>query len=68
MKERLVCNRCGKDLDIWDAQQGFSIHTTVQYGSVHDGETITLRLCCECFDQLLDACKVSPVVGEEAAG
>ena len=60
-----VCNCCGKPLDEWDVQEDFHIHTRVGYGSTHDTEEIDLHLCCDCFDKLVDACKVSPVVGDD---
>lgn len=58
-----VCNGCGKPLDEWDMQEDFHIHTTVGYGSEHDMEEVDLRLCCNCFDKLVDSCTVSPVKG-----
>lgn len=61
MHETKVCNRCGKELDFWDIQEDFTIHRHVGYGSGYDGEVINLRLCCECFDRLVNECKVSPV-------
>ncbi len=60
-----VCNCCGKPLDEFDIQENFHIHTRVGYGSVHDTEEIDLRLCCNCFDGIVDNCEVSPVVGGE---
>ncbi len=66
MSEKRVCNCCGKELDRWDLHGNFSIHTRVGYGSVYDGGTVDLRLCCDCFDNLVRACKVSPVMeGDE---
>ena len=52
-----VCNLCGKELDFWDVQEDFTLHRHVGYGS----EVIKLRLCCECFDHIVDECKVSPI-------
>ena len=26
----------------------------IGYGSVHDGETFNLNLCCDCFDKFAD--------------
>ncbi len=56
-----VCNLCGKELDFWDVQEDFTLHRHVGYGSGYDGEVIKLRLCCECFDHIVDECKVSPI-------
>ena len=58
------CNLCGEEFDLFDQQEGYSIHKKVGYGSTHDGEEIKLDLCCKCFDKIVDACAVSPVVGE----
>ena len=56
------CNICGRDFDEWDEQEGFRLEYSVGYGSRHDGETIRLDICCDCFDELVDKCKVSPIV------
>lgn len=54
------CNYCGISLDEFDLRENFTIHKTVGYGSVHDGEDIDLQLCCRCFDEFVDKCKISP--------
>ncbi len=59
-----ICNYCGKEMDLYDTLQSFTIHRMVGYGSVHDGETVNLRLCCECFDKIVGGCKVSPITKE----
>ena len=41
--------------------EDFIIHTLVGYGSKHDGERILLRFCCDCFDKIVDECKISPI-------
>ena len=61
----LHCNHCGAELDMWDLQQDYTIHTTCGYGSRHDMQEIDLRLCCACFDAIIDGCKISPVVQKE---
>lgn len=66
MLTRVFCNKCGAVLDQWDRQEDYTIHTTCGYGSAHDGDTVELRLCCHCFDELVDQCIVSPVIGEES--
>ena len=37
------------------------MHRHIGYGSVHDGDIVNLHLCCDCFDKIVDECKVSPV-------
>lgn len=64
MNTERKCNICGKDMDFWDRQQRFDMNVDVGYGSIHDGESVELHICCDCFDKLLDRCVVSPVVKE----
>ncbi len=64
MPENKICNYCGKELDEFDLQEEFNIHTIVGYGSEHDGEEIDLWLCCECFDKIVDKCELSPTIRE----
>lgn len=60
-----VCNICGKEFDMWDEQEDFSLVRHVGYGSKYDGETIQLDMCCDCFDKLMDGlipkCAIPPV-------
>lgn len=63
MKE-LVCNMCGKELDLWDKQEEFSIYRMCGYGTKFDGDSIELDLCCDCMEKLVDSCVVSPVVSK----
>lgn len=56
-----ICNKCGKTFDMWDAQENFSIESRIGYGSVFDGSLLSLRLCCDCMDKLIQSCKVSPI-------
>lgn len=51
---KCFCNMCGKQFDLWDEQEKFGFHYHVGYGSKHDGETIDVDLCCDCFDQVYD--------------
>lgn len=57
----IVCNQCGKQFDIWDIQENFSIYRNLGYGTKYDGGNLELDLCCECINRLVDGCKVSPV-------
>lgn len=56
-----ICNKCGKKLNLWDIQQKFFIYTVAQYGSKYDGDEIELDLCCDCMDELIKSCKISPI-------
>lgn len=53
------CNLCGAEFDIYDAQEGFHIsndpHTMIGYGSIHDGEYCNCKLCCTCFDKVMNS-------------
>lgn len=59
--KKIVCNMCGKDFDLWDEQEDFSIHRNCGFGTKYDGSRINLDLCCECMEKLIDACLISPV-------
>lgn len=59
------CNFCGKELDLFDIQADFSIRKNpVGYGSVHDLESVDLRLCCGCFDLIVNTCMISPITSD----
>lgn len=65
MEKKIVCSRCGTELDAFDVQQDFTIHKKVQYGSIYDGCTVHYQLCCDCFDHLVGECRVNPVLDNE---
>lgn len=48
-----TCNVCGKVLDIFDRQCNFRLVTQISYGSIHDGESCDIRMCCKCFDRIV---------------
>lgn len=57
-----VCNICGKDFNLWDEQEDFSIRKIAGYGSKFDGQKIDLDICCNCFEQsIIPLCKIVPV-------
>lgn len=62
----MVCNKCGKTLDLWDNIAGIHIKKYMGYGSSHDGENIAISLCLSCADSLIDQCVVSPVVDKNS--
>lgn len=55
------CNKCGQEMDFWDLQENFSIHTQFGYGTRYDGSKLNLNLCCGCMEQLIKSCVISPV-------
>jgi len=62
VNDGIKCNMCGKDFEVWDAQEDFSIHKQFGYGTIYDGDHLNLHLCCECIEKVIDMCKISPVV------
>ena len=60
-KLQLNCNKCGKPLHLFDRQEDFSIARELGYGTKYDGETLELRLCCNCMEELIAECKISPI-------
>lgn len=59
--KKIICNKCGKEFDCWDEQEGFSIHSYCGYGTKYDGDKLDLDLCCDCMEKLIDECVVSPI-------
>lgn len=64
LQDKKVCSKCGKKLDIFDLQQNFTIHTKIGYGSIYDGDSVHYQLCCDCFDEAVEECKVFPIIEE----
>lgn len=60
-----VCNKCGKNLDIFDEQENFTLTRKLGYGTKYDGEELRINLCCGCMESLIDSCTVSPIVDNE---
>lgn len=63
--DKIFCNVCGKEFDVFDKQENFNIHTgEIGYGSRYDGDSINLDMCCDCFDKLMEdlipKCKINP--------
>lgn len=54
------CNICGREFDVFDSQENFSINKCLGYGTKHDGDYLNLNICCECMDKIIDNCKISP--------
>lgn len=64
MSRIITCNKCGKQLDEWDAQEAFSFYSKLGYGTKYDGCELELDLCCNCMDELIESCAVSPIVDD----
>lgn len=56
-----VCNICGHKFNFWDSQESFNIKVQAGYGTKYDGDYIDLNLCCNCMDNLIEACAISPI-------
>ena len=61
MEQPTVCNKCGKEFNIWDQQEDFSIKRNLGFGTKYDGEKLDIHLCCDCMDKLIESCVISPV-------
>jgi len=57
----LYCNLCGAILNRMDLKNRLAISRDVGRGSSYNGSHITMRMCCSCFDRLVEGCEVPPV-------
>lgn len=55
-KAKCTCSMCNKALDVYDKQMNFKYERTVGYGSIFDGDYISIQLCCECADKIITKC------------
>lgn len=55
--KKYKCSACGKVFDIYDYQEDFTFDKLIGYGSKHDEQHISFRLCCNCFDEIFDVIK-----------
>lgn len=62
MAKQKACNMCGREFDMWDAQEDFTIERYLGYGTKYDGERLSLHLCCFCMEKIIDACEISPIL------
>lgn len=62
----VFCTMCAKKLTIWDMQEPFGFDHLIGYGSSYDMRHIRFRLCCNCFDKVMDwmrpQCRNDPVI------
>ena len=61
-RQQRLCNKCGRKLDKFDEQQGFTYKRQLGYGSSYDGEMVDFQLCSACIDNLLAECEVNPFI------
>lgn len=64
--KRKYCSRCGKSLDMFDDMSGISVKKPLGFGSQYDGQFLNIRLCCECTDEVIRSCRISPITDDEA--
>lgn len=62
MAREYICNKCGKKMDEYDIQERLAVYQQLGYGSKFDGERVEIDLCCECFDRIIEECKISPII------
>lgn len=60
MAKITTCNICGEEFDFWDTQEGVQLAHVCGYGSKYDGDSVVIDICCKCFGDLIDSCKVNP--------
>lgn len=61
MTREIYCNKCGRKFDLWDVQEDFSIKRELGYGTRYDGDKLNFRLCCDCMNELIESCAISPI-------
>ena len=59
-KRKAHCNICGKAFTDWDDAGNFSIERTLGFGTKHDGKRLSLHLCADCLEALIDNCAIDP--------
>lgn len=65
MKQSNYCNKCGKEFDVWDKENGLRVNMHLGYGSVYDGSFLHMNFCCDCMDSLIKSCTNHPVNSAE---
>ena len=56
------CNVCGMTMSTVDSHFGFSTYKKLGYGTKYDGCTMMLRVCCNCVEEFIDKCTISPII------
>lgn len=62
MAKKTFCNKCGREMDIFDTTLRFGLYKRLGYGSIHDGDYIELDICCDCLDAIIDSCVIDPII------
>lgn len=52
MQKKKICNLCGRELNMFDLNEDFSIAKQCGYGTKYDGCVVKIRICCNCIDNL----------------
>ena len=55
------CNLCGRDIDGDEWEDCWSMVEILGYYSKHDGDAVTMDLCPDCVDKLIEQCVISPI-------
>ena len=55
------CNVCGSNLD---RCEGLELNFIPGYGSSYDLMQTSMHMCWSCTDDLIEKCKIDPVIGE----
>ena len=58
-----TCNICGQAFNSFDKIEDYAIHKErCGYGSRFDGDELDMHICLSCMNNLIDKCKVSPIM------
>lgn len=62
MKKTIIqCNMCGREMDEADLKNGLCAERRAGTGFVYADKAMRLDLCCDCLDNLIDSCRISPI-------
>lgn len=61
-RETPRCNICGATMSVGDLHFGYSAYEKLGYGTKYDGCTMRLRVCCNCIEEFIDKCAISPII------
>lgn len=56
--EYILCNKCGKNIDIKTYKDYLEIYKTWGYNSNYDNETHEFELCQDCYNDLIASLKI----------